>query len=262
MATFPCSWLLPCLAVLYEAMADYHFSNHPHRPTMAECGVFECKAGKRAIPKAESEYKVFALDFCYNDGSQFEHMKDSGRSKFLEPLAHCCYLKDVCVGVCGITFEHCFKAFWKCAEWECDMGASQQPEDGRGSFKQECLHFAAENGASQIWADRKPTVGGIFVSHSTTKACDKFMKLQKQACDCVPADDYEKALKQRAVDIFKIHEPKHLNKKGEIKNKKLWAKWKGKRAEMFLELMQGFNNSVAIQSKGDVPPPKMQMGEL
>lgn len=240
-------WL--CFVIcLYEGFA--HDANHPHRPNSPECPNFECKAGKRPVPKAESEYKVFATDYCPNDGSQYEFQ--DGRTKFAKSLSQCCFMKDVCVGTCGIAFETCWKRYWKCAEHQCDVAVADSPNDGNfGSEKQSCLQIAGENGAARIWADRKPTTTKslMFYHIDHKQTCDDFRETQRQACDCVPAGEFDRALKKRTEDFFRIHSLRDLNKKGEIKSKKTWAAWKGKRPDMFMELTLRFNASLEIQSQ-------------
>lgn len=229
---------------------------NPFRYDVPECPQFECAAGKRPVQKQESDFKAYALDHCYNDGTQYApndspYTPDVRLHFAKDTVAQCCFGKDLCVATCGISFEFCFKEFWKCAEMHCRADAQVTDESGYNG----CLRLASENSASQIWAKRKPHfLGGPFLGGSTKKMCKEFLQVQAQACDCVPAGDLDKRLKQRAIDFFRLHAPELLNKKGEIKNSKVWSKWKGKRPEMMRHLMSDFNASVDLKSMSDTRP--------
>lgn len=219
---------------------------------MAECGTFfQCKAGDRPIQKQETDFKALALDYCFNDGKGWMASTELYRAS----LASCCYMKDVCLGTCGITYEECFKRFYKCAEFQCDRALSSVPDQEKSTAKHVCLDLANYNDATQIWSGRKPRLS-TKNRRDEKGTCADFRALQKEACDCVPAGEYDKALKKRAEDFLRLHDPSQLNKKGEI-SKKLWSTGKGKRAEAYFELMMRFNASVEIQhsQKKQAPAP-------
>jgi len=221
--------------------------NHPHRQDNQECPPYDCKAGKRPIPKEESQYKPFVLDHCHTMGAPW--MKKE-YTKFADPLGGCCFMKDVCLATCGMPYEQCHKHYWKCAESTCE--AAVRGEDARSGNQNRlyCEEFAKYNDNEQIFFDRKAKDKS---KHEDAKksVCPNFKKLQREACDCVPAGEFDRAWKKRIENFWVLHDPSMLNKKGEIKDKKLYASWKGRRSEMFKEMMLFNNVSMEILARPD-----------
>lgn len=231
-------------------------SGRSERPNMPDCKVFECKAGQRPIQKQESSFKAFALDFCINDGTAYgADSPYAKRAHFTQPLAQCCLEKNVCFASCGISYNTCYKRFWKCAEQQCDMSTADLPVQSESPVeKAACIAIATFNDANHVWVDRNNVSNNLWTSEDRT--CKRFLRVQKLACDCVDVADSATAWKSRVEGFLSTHVPEKLNKKGEIKDKKLWPKWKGRRPEMMLELMLGFPTSIDIQRKDQVQMPR------
>ncbi|CAK0821807.1 unnamed protein product [Prorocentrum cordatum] len=76
--------------------------------------------------------------------------------------------------------------------------------------------------------------------------CADFDLLQRQACDCVPAGEWDVRLQVRLEDFLRQYEPSMLNKRGKLKNKRVWKDYKGKRPEMFFRLFMDFSAKGAV----------------
>merc|ERR1712232_314795 len=67
--------------------------------------------------------------------------------------------------------------------------------------------------------------------------CQVFRETQSMACDCVPTELWENTLQERIEAFFGLHAPTYLNKKGKMKDKKLWKSWRGKKPMILLHLL-------------------------
>lgn len=215
-----------------------------HRRKIGKCVNFQCPAYQRPVRKIEDAFKPTVPVFCPNE-------RGPEPTKFDKGLKVCCVSKYVCAQTCGINFQECFDSFWNCAERICDQYPNQERE--------ECLSTATNNDPRYL---TKEKVLSYYLSMPEDKdICTHFHNLQRASCDCVPEKDLEDTLKERLVDFYRHHDPAQLTDKGKVKDKRFWKMWKGKRPEMFFNLMmkhpeksyKSVNFSIAIPPKPPQP---------
>mmetsp|Transcript_118764 Transcript_118764/g.380396 ORF Transcript_118764/g.380396 Transcript_118764/m.380396 type:complete len:181 (-) Transcript_118764:30-572(-) len=149
------------------------------------------------------------------------------QDEYRDALTKCCQVKYICAQTCAADFQLCFDNFWDCAEMECSRFKDQS---------RACLEEAGWNDMRYL---NRQSHGKVLWRSipKEQETCSAFQALQKDACDCVPQAEWEPTLKERFEAHFEAHAPDLLNKKGKVKDKKLWKSWKGKRQEMFLSLI-------------------------
>merc|ERR1712232_662735 len=74
--------------------------------------------------------------------------------------------------------------------------------------------------------------------------------MQRKACSCVEGSEWETRLQERFEDFFSVYDKTLLNRKGKLKDKKLWKSWRGRRPQMFYRLIMRFrdNDTVKLRS--------------
>merc|ERR1712232_888954 len=75
--------------------------------------------------------------------------------------------------------------------------------------------------------------------------------MQRKACSCVEGSEWETRLQERFEDFFSVYDKTLLNRKGKLKDKKLWKSWRGRRPQMFYRLIMRFrdNDTVKLRSR-------------
>merc|ERR1712217_340578 len=142
-----------------------------------------------------------------------------------------------------MKIQQCFDKYWDCAEDTCNSASKEQAQVMR------CFALAGRNDLTYSSVKKR-----LFpVSLKSGDLCQRFRDLQNMACDCVPAAELDSRLESRVEQFFGDHDNSQLTKKGKLKDKKLWKKWKGKRPAMYFDLLMQYRK-VAVQlfsSKGE-----------
>merc|ERR1712217_878412 len=152
---------------------------------------------------------------------------------------------------CGMKIQECWDNYWQCVEGSCSQASKEQQE------VMTCNSFGHNNDLSQRPqgdADGKREI--ISYSFKSAERCQQLREMQKRACECVPSGELDARMKTRVEDFLREHEPTALNKKGEMKDKKIWKSWKGKRPQMFYQMiMRHRRETVELRNKeGEVMP--------
>jgi hypothetical protein len=108
------------------------------------------------------------------------------------------------------------------------------------------MALAQLNDPNHIWFDRE-NLDIRTTKFNLKHGCEDFQTLQKKACDCVPAAEYDKRVVERVEDFLRIHNASLLSKEGKLKDKKLLKSFRGKRAQMLRSLQETYNTSMEIR---------------
>jgi hypothetical protein len=244
--------LLPLQAWRTSAAKKYweHDSGHGHRQELRKCGNkkdskdFECPAGHRPVQQPENAYKVWTWEACAPKELMDSGYKHAGRN--IPTPSKCCELKYLCANTCGMKLQQCFNIYWECVETECDRLARANKEEER-EILDACVWGGARHDLSQLPEDEGAFQGSEVPRGASENHCTLFERMQQQACKCVPTSEWEVKLQERLEDFFRTYEPSMLNRKGKLKDKKLWKAYKGKKPELFFNLHKSYLQKGAVE---------------
>lgn len=204
-----------------------------------QCKPFECPAGQRAIQK--KNFRVYGYNFCVDTTNITESVNvdfdPDVVMDFRKQLIPCCYHRDICLRMCGMSLEKCHNDYHYCMDKVCKIGRSEN-EHGRHP---ECNQVGYTNSFhSDI----------TFPLDVDGLRCSNFTNAQIEACECVDDTRLTAEVKQRVIDFYKKYNPKKLNKKQtELKDKNLLKDWKGKRAEMFYNMWLTYKHEIGLRDR-------------
>merc|ERR1712151_507484 len=97
----------------------------------------------------------------------------------------------------------------------------------------QCYGYAGQNDLSHMSIEERM----IPVPMKRSDVCSQLRKIQENACQCVPTGELDARLQTRVEDFYQTYDKEKLNKKGRLKDKKLWKAYKGKRPQMYYSLL-------------------------
>lgn len=235
------------------------WERHEQTPSR-HCPTYECPAGLRPIQKKESfragnESRIETVEHCpkYNFTDKLPIDQDAF-GFYHRALAKCCQLKYVCVQMCGVPFDHCYKTYWNCALHQCnrarDLLIFMRNDSNMQNSARSCWRTAVDNGMQWLTWNQSKTLADV---PKKDRQCKGFKEVQASYCECVPKDKWEERLKSRAEDFLRIHAPHELDAKGHFKNKKMWKAYRGKRWQLMFDMVAHHSTKVVKTLPGPEP---------
>mmetsp|Transcript_105486 Transcript_105486/g.191830 ORF Transcript_105486/g.191830 Transcript_105486/m.191830 type:complete len:340 (-) Transcript_105486:94-1113(-) len=197
-----------------------------------KCKEFTCPAGLRRVQRRD--FRVYAHNWCVDisNWTEWRHPEWDPDEiwKWRQQLVPCCFERDICIHMCGMSLWHCHREYHICMErvckWDEDVNKMPHPEctavGHTNSFHSD-ITFSVEKGDLR---------------------CRNFTNAQAEACECVEERREGDAVKSAMVDFYKQWNPDKLTKnKKDLKEKHLLREWKGKRADMFHNLWKTYRRT-------------------
>lgn len=216
-----------------------------YEPPAPICPPFACTKGEKAVGKPGASLwsygcKESGMNFL-NAGSFDVNNPLGGASQY--NVNKCCVDRDICKQTCGMTSKTCHEKYQACTAKICKGDQNCKLQASMADIMSEPYDespLPKDDGKEVDWAKRE-----------TDRKCRGYNRGQAEACQCVPAGEYQAAAEAKLKGFYKRYNPEKLGKDGEIKNvAEVWSKWKGKEPDMFLALATKYKEqTVQIREK-------------
>lgn len=248
-------WLLEFHAVRVTLVAVFaavwgpigvrsQFGGGGYNPPPPKCKLFKCGKGEKPVGKPNHQLWSYG---CKDSGMSFLNTASFDPNNPLKGMQQksvdrCCVERDICKQTCGMSAKACHDNFQKCSKKIC-----------KGDQNCEMQAMLSEIMSEPYDPDEKLDTKNY--DPEATK-CRGYDKGQKEACQCVPEDDWQVVTDSNLKAFYSKFNPEKVDSSGEIKGlDEVWKKWKGKESEMFMGLgIKYKDKAVEIRQKPKPPP--------